>query len=118
MSQLRELSLGIVNDAYAIGLKYVKHQTLASFFTKIFKPRIDKIILKEAAEEDLKLVMWSMKKKMDKAIKLIDTAELINEGENLGSPKIPNIGELGAVKEFSKSDEQKAIELLKELKLC
>jgi len=106
MDQLRQIALDIVNDAYSIGLKYVKHQTLANFFTKIFKPHIDKIILVEASEDDLKSVMLSMKKKMDKAIKLFDTVELIREGEKLGSPKIPPVGDLN-----------KAMQLLKDLKL-
>ena len=106
MNQLRTIALDIVNDAHNLGMKYVKHQTLASFFTKFFKPRLDRIILYEASDEDLKAVMWSMKKKMDKAIKLFDTAELIDEGEKLGSPKIANVGDIS-----------KAMELLKDLKL-
>jgi len=106
MNQLRTIALEIVNDAHNLGMKYVKHQTLASFFNKFFKPRLDKIILYEASDEDLKAVMWNMKKKMDKAIKLFDTAELIDEGEKLGSPKIANVGDIS-----------KAMELLKDLKL-
>jgi len=106
MNQLRTIALDIVNDAHNLGMKYVKHQTLANFFNKFFKPRLDRIILYEASDEDLKGVMWSMKKKMDKAIKLFDNAELIHEGEKLGSPKIPHVGDLN-----------KAMELLKDLKL-
>jgi len=106
MNQLRLIALDIVNDAYGIGMKYVKHKTLASFFNKFFKPRLDRIIIYEATDEDLKEVMWSMKKKMDKAIKLFDTAELIDEGVKLGSPKIPNVGDMS-----------KAMQLLKDLKL-
>ena len=106
MNPLRTIALEIVNDAHNLGMKYVKHQTLASFFNKFFKPRLDRIILYEASDEDLKTVMWSMKKKMDKAIKLFDTAELIDEGEKLGSPKIANVGDIS-----------KAMQLLQDLKL-
>jgi len=106
MNPLRTIALDIVNDAHSIGMKYVTHKTLATFFNKFFKPRLDRIILYEASDEDLKAVMWSMKRKMDKAIKLFDNAELIQEGEKLGSPKIANVGDM-----------KKAMELLKDLKL-
>ena len=106
MDQLRTIALKIVNDAYDLGFKYIKHQTLGAFFSKIFKPRLDKIILVEASKKDLIDVMWKMKKNMDKAIKLFDNVEMIDEGEKLGSPKIPPVGDLN-----------KAMELLKDLKL-
>ena len=117
MDQLRQIALDIVNNSYSVGLKYVKHKTIMSFFTRYFKPRLDSIITTEASQEDIKKVMWANKKLMDKAIKLIDTAELINEGEELGSPIIPNIGELGKSKEFTRLDENAAMNLIRELKL-
>lgn len=41
----------------------------------------------------------------------------INEGEKLGSPKIPNVGELAKIRALTAKDEQKALELVKELGL-
>ena len=117
MDQLRQIALDIVNNSYSVGLKYVKHKTIANFFIRYFKPRLDNIIAVEATTEDIKTVMWANKKLMDKAIKLIDTAELINEGEQLGSPQIADIGELGKAKKFTPLDEKRAMSLLRDLKL-
>ena len=61
--------------------------------------------------------MWANKILMDKAIKLFDKAEMINEGEELGSPIIPDIGELGESKQFTRLDENAAMNLIKELNL-
>ncbi len=117
MDQLRQIALDIVNNSYSVGLKYVKHKTFANFFTRFFIPRINNIIANEATQEDIKKVMWANKRLMDKAIKLIDTAEMINEGEDLGSPIIPDIGELAESKQFTRLDENAAMKLIEDLNL-
>lgn len=76
---LREEAKGIFDDVHSFGLKYVRHKTIYTFFQHFFKPRIDNIILKEASEADIKDVMWMIKKRIDKIMKMFDTVEFITE---------------------------------------
>ena len=72
---LRLESKGIVDDIFQFGNKYVKHQTVFWFFNKFFKPRLDNIIMVEATTEDIRNVLFMVKKRIDKLYKMIDTVE-------------------------------------------
>ena len=74
---LRTESKGIVDDIFQFGNKYVKHQTVFWFFNKFFKPRLDNIIMVEASTEDIRNVLFMVKKRIDKLYKMIDTVEEI-----------------------------------------
>ena len=98
---IRNLAFEITNDLYSIGKGYVKHQLVFSFFSKFFKPRLDNIILNEITEEELKKIMWSCKKKIDKAFNQMEMAQQLNESKKLNDPKmteklmnLPNFKEL------------------------
>lgn len=78
---LREEAKGIFDDVHSFGLKYVRHKTIYTFFQHFFKPRIDNIILKEATEEDIKDVMWMIKKRIDRLVKHLDVVETISENK-------------------------------------
>ena len=97
-------------------MKYVKHNTFKAFFGKFFKPRIDKVISTEASMKDIMAAMWFIKKEIDDIFKEFDTAEMIQEGESLGSVQIPNVGKLAETKQLAIS-KRDAEELLKELGL-
>lgn len=102
-SKLRLEALSIVNDVFAIGSKYVKHQRIFAFFQYFFKPRLDKLILYEADEADIKNVMWSIKQKIDPMFSKMDTLQQIKDVklndksliENL--MKMPQFAELEAL---------------------
>lgn len=72
---LRTESKGIVDDIFKFGNKYVKHQTVFWFFNKFFKPRMDNIILVEASTDDIKEVLFMVKKRIDVLYKMIDTVQ-------------------------------------------
>lgn len=88
LSEVRKSSLEMVNGIFQIGMKYVKHQTLASFFVRIFKPRIDRIISLEAPEKELIDVMWSVKNQIDPVLEKIEQAQSVIKGRELNEPKI------------------------------
>jgi len=82
-SRVRLEAYNISNEIWVIGQKYVKHRTIANFFNMFFKPRLDRIILQEATEAELKEVLWSVKQKIDPLFKNMDTiAEIQNPALN------------------------------------
>lgn len=78
-NKLRSEALGIVNDVFTIGSKYVRHQRIFAFFQLFFKPRLEKIILFEATEADIKAVMWAIKQKIDPMFTKMDTVKQITD---------------------------------------
>ena len=78
-NKLRTEALGIANDVFTIGSKYVKHQRIFAFFQLFFKPRLEKIILYDATEADIKAVMWAIKQKIDPMFSKMDIVKQIND---------------------------------------
>ena len=100
-SKIRVLALEITNDLYAIGKTHVKHQLIFNFFSKFFKPRLDRIIQTEITEEELKKIMCNCKSKLDKVFNQMDMAQQLNESKKLNDVKmteklmsLPNFAEL------------------------
>ena len=87
-SKIRVLALEITNDLYAIGKTHVKHQFIFNFFSKFFKPRLDRIIQAEITEEELKKIMWNCKGKLDKAFNQMDIAQKLKDSHRLNDKKM------------------------------
>ena len=76
LSEIRQLSYDVVNDLYNTAMEVSKKK----FIFKIIgflKPYMDRIILKEASEEELKKVVWRQKERLDKYFKKLDVAQEI-----------------------------------------
>jgi len=123
LSEIRETSISLFNDIFGIGLKYVKHKTIASFFISLFKPRMDSIIKSEAPEKDLLEVMWLIKKKIDPVLAKFDKIESVLEARGLNDEKMQHKVENLLLKDVQafipkeiKIDEQKASEILARLR--
>ena len=71
-----------------------------------------KIILKKP-DKELRLKLFEVYKTLGPLFDQTSLSVEIQKGETLGSPKIPNVGELGRIKNLVDSK----AELLKELKL-
>jgi hypothetical protein len=78
-SKIRLEAYNIANEIWLIGQKYVKHRTIANFFNLFFKPRLDRIILHEATEVELKDVLWRVKEKIDPLFAKLDTIQAIKD---------------------------------------
>ena len=101
---LRKESRAIVDDLHDFGLKYVKHKTIAEFFIRFYKPRIDKIIMEEASIEDIRAVLWTVKKRVDKLYGMLDTVEQLQESktDSTISKKVMELPEFKALSELLK----------------
>lgn len=78
---LRKESKAIVDDIHNFGLKYVKHKSIMEFIARFYKPRIDNIILHEAKIEDIRDVLFLIKKRVDKLYGMLDTVEQLKESK-------------------------------------
>lgn len=121
LSAIRQTALDNFNDIFQDGLKYVKHKTIAEFFSKLFKPRIENIIIKDATEEELTNAMRRIKKRIDKTFKQLDLVDELIEARELNpdfSVKVENLllkNNIFAPKQIT-LNEQKAAQILEKLK--
>lgn len=122
LSEVRQSALDMTRDIFNIGMKYVKHKTLATFFLGIFKPRIESIIVKEAPEQELVNVMWAVKRKIDPTLAKLNQVEAVLETKSLNDPKIQAAVEAMILKNNNfapvenKIDTEKAAEILARLR--
>ena len=86
-NEIRQTALELSNDVFEIGWKYVKHKRIASFFSAIFRPRLQKIITEEATEKELLDAMWSIKKKIDKTFSRMNNVEDVLKSRELNRTK-------------------------------
>lgn len=112
-------------------IKKYAYETL-DCFDELAKPEIKNIVFDKIWKFVYNYVHKIIGKKPDSELKeklekihntlnpLFVKAEIslgIKEGEKLGSPQIPNVGELAKIRALTAKDEQKALELVKELGL-
>jgi hypothetical protein len=74
---LRTESRGIVFDVLDFGKKYIKHKTFFSIIFPFIKPKMDNIIMTDASIQDIRSVLFMVKKRIDKLSKMIDIVEEI-----------------------------------------
>ena len=99
---LREESRAIVDDLHNFGMKYVRHRTIAEFFVRFYKPRIDNIIMNEAKIEDIKEVLLLVKKRIDKLYSMVDTVQQLKETKTDAklNQKVMELPEFKALREL------------------
>lgn len=104
MSQpnLRSECAAIINDLHDFGMKYVQHRTIGEFFVRLFKPRINNIIMKEAEEQDIKSVLFKVKSRIDNLYKMIDTYEQLQNSptDKKLNDKIKQLPDFSALKDL------------------
>lgn len=112
-------------------IKKYAYETL-DCFDELARPEIKNIVFDKIWKFVYNYVHKIIGKKPDSELKqklekvhltlspLFTKAEIslgIKEGEELGSPQIPNVGELAKIRALTAIDEKKAFELVKELGL-
>lgn len=86
--EIRKECVNITNHILDFSRKFVKHQTIMGWVYGMFQPRINKIILHEASEEDIKEVVKFIKSKIDPLYSQVDIVEQLKESESLNSPEM------------------------------
>lgn len=114
LNELRQRCLKVTNHVIDHGMSYVKHQKIAWFIQKFFRKRINDIIKLEAKQEDILNVCCFIKKEIDPIFKEFDYAEMVREGEELGSIKVPNIGKMVETRTLI-NEQKRAEKILKEM---
>jgi len=90
--------------------------SIISKFWHFFTGHAKKKILQKPDNEIIEKLMIIQKKLNSRFSDLNNSVE-INEAEKLGSVKIPNVGELGRIKQLTKINLSQAEQLAKELNL-
>ncbi|MDA1136906.1 MAG: hypothetical protein O2916_11770 [Proteobacteria bacterium] len=75
-----------------------------------------KVIIKKP-DEELQIKLFKIHKVFKEHFDNIDMAIEIKKGEALGSPIIPNLGEISEIRKITKMDNDKALQLIKDLNL-
>ena len=104
-SPIKNFSLEIIADLKKIGYKKIKKQWLIPIADRlvnyVFVPAIN-----ESDDTELFNDMFNIYKKLQKYFERMETITLVQQAENLGSPKVPRIGDI-----------KKALELIESLEL-
>ena len=75
-----------------------------------------KVILNKP-DEELQIKLFSIYKVFKEHFDNVEMAIEIKKGEALGSPKIPNLGEIAKARELTAMNTQKALKLIQDLNL-
>jgi len=123
-SEIRNAALRMTDRVFSIGMNYVKHQTFARFFVGLFKPRMDKIIMFEATEQELLKVMFDIENEIQFVLKKINIVNEVKDAAKYNSPQMQKTVENLVLKNnafvpnFPKPkpiNEKKAAEILEKL---
>lgn len=75
-----------------------------------------KVILRKP-DEEIQVKLFNIFKVFKEHFDNIDMAIELQKGEELGSPKVPNLGEIAKIREITQMDKTKALQLIKDLNL-
>lgn len=87
------------------------HNRIVRKFWEYMRDYTYKIIMKKP-DSELRIKLKQVHETLGPLFNDVDISEQIKEGEKLGSPEIPRVGELARVKELTQDTEK---ELMKEL---
>jgi len=76
-----------------------------------------KKIIEKKPDQELQEKLFKVYEILHPMFKDTEISVSINAGESLGSPKIPNVGELAKTKKLTKVNERQALKLIEDLKL-
>ena len=110
LSQVKEFAVKTLECFDELAKPEIKNRVMLSVWNYIKKYTF-KIILRKP-DKELKEKLLQVYKTLGPLFTQTDLSIQIHQGEKLGSPKIPNVGELARIKELTSSED-----LLKELRL-
>ncbi len=115
LSKPKEFALKVLEGFDELARPEIQNTIVAKLWDYI-KNYTQKIVLKKP-DEELQIKLFKIHKTFKEHFDNIDMAIEIKKGEALGSPVIPNLGQMAEIRKLTEMDNQKALELIKDLNL-
>ena len=115
LSKPKEFALKVLEGFDELARPEIQNSVISKLWDYI-KGYAKKVILKKP-DEELQIKLFKIHKTFKEHFDNIDMAIEIEKGEALGSPKIPNLGEIAEIRKLTQMDNDKALQLIKDLGL-
>ena len=114
-SKPQEFALKVLEGFDELARPEIQNIVMAKIWDYV-KSYARKVILKKP-DEEIQIKLFNIYKVFKDHFDDIDLAIELKKGEALGSPKVPNLGDIARVRELTDMDKSKALQLIKDLKL-
>lgn len=114
-SKTKEFALAILDGFDRLARPEIQNVLVAKIwdYVKNYSQRI----ITRKPDEEIQIKMFEIYKVMKEYFDNVDMAIEIRKGEELGSPTIPNIGEIAKARAITDMDSKKAMQLIREMNL-
>ena len=115
LSKPKEFALKVLDGFDALAKPEIKNQIIEKLWQYV-SSYSKKVILRKP-DEEIQIKLFSIYKVFKEHFDNVEMAVEIKKGEALGSPKIPNLGDIAKIRAITDMDNQKALKIIEELGL-
>ena len=115
LSKPKEFALKVLKGFDELARPEIQNSLIDKLWNYIRDYAKGKILKKP--DEELQIKLFKIHKTFKDYFDDIDMAIEIKKGEALGSPKIPNLGDIAEIRKLTAMDNQKALKIIEELGL-
>ena len=115
LSKPKEFALKVLTGFDELARPEIQNTLVAKLWDYI-KNYTQKIVLKKS-DEELQIKLFKIHKTFKEHFDNVDMAIEIKKGEALGSPVIPNLGQMAEIRKLTEMDNKKALSIIEELGL-
>ena len=114
MSQVKNIAFEVLNCFDELAKPEIKNRVMAKIWSYVKSYAAKKILRKP--DEEIKIKLFKIHQILGPYFNEVSMSIEMQKAESLGSIPVPDVGKMGEIKQITKIDEKKALELLKELK--
>ena len=115
LSKPKEFAIQVIESFDELARPEIQNAVIAKLWD-FLKNYARKVILRKP-DEELQIKLFKIHKIFKHHFDNIDMGIEIKKGEALGSPLIPNLGEIAEIRKLTQMDNDKALQLIKDLNL-
>ena len=115
LSKPKEFALKVLDGFDALAKPEIKNSLMDKIWQYVASYTKKKVINKP--DEEIQIKLFSIYKVFKEHFDNVEMAVEIKKGEALGSPKIPNLGDIAKIRAITDMDNQKALKIIEELGL-
>ena len=115
LSKPKEFALKVLDGFDKLARPEIKNIVFEKIWNYV--SNYSKKVILNKPDEELQIKLFSIYKVFKEHFDNVEMAIEIKKGEALGSPKIPNLGDIAKIRAITNMDNQKALKIIEELGL-
>ena len=115
LSKPKEFALKVLDGFDALAKPEIKNGIIEKIWDYVAS--YSKRVILKKPDEEIQIKLFSIYKVFKEHFDNVEMAVEIKKGEALGSPKIPNLGDIAKIRAITDMDNQKALKIINELGL-